>query len=385
LFWAQCPLAIVSGTTLFLSIPAGLSASPAKQRDIDGDKSILRRLADVDYLGATLLILTIVSLLYGLSTPTISYVPIAISIAIFPLFLAQEIYRHPDPIIPISVLRSRGALFSCLATLGFMMSRWAVLFYTPIFATAVRGWSPAQAGSILVPTNTGFALGSLLSGVVHIRRAGSFYFASLVIFAIFPATLLALALVCNAGTPTWLVVLCTFSNGLCAGAALNYTLHHVLHLVLPEVRFIVTSLIATFRGFAGTFGSAIGGGIFVRVLRRSLVQGFKENGVDGREPLIRQLLGSPRAVQKLEGVEKEVAVQAYTDAIRVLFLAGMGLAIGMFFVQASTGWKAPQAPVYSTLVEEQDERLEYSDEEDARGSPERNEQEDSIRRPETQW
>jgi predicted MFS family arabinose efflux permease len=348
LFWMQTPIALVGGTCLLLSIPSRLSAA-STNRGNDGDKSIGQRLSEVDYLGAVLLVLSIVSLLYGLSTPKISVAPIGLSLSIFPLFLVQEIFRHPDPIVPISVLRSRGALLSCLATLGFMMSRWAVLFYTPIFATAVRGWSPATAGSILVPTNTGFAIGALFSGVLHIRRAGSFYAASLVIFAVFPVTLLALALVCNANSPTWLIILCTFSNGLCAGAALNYTLHHVLHLVLPEVRFIVTSLVATFRGFAGTFGSAIGGGIFVRVLRRSLERGFKENGILGREALVRQLLGSPRDVQLLNGVERDVAEQAYTDAVKTLFLAGVGLSIAVFFVQAGTGWKGPQEKVQDAL------------------------------------
>jgi hypothetical protein len=56
-----------------------------------------------------------------------------------------------------------------------MASRWTILFYTPVYAIAVRGWSPASAGAILVPTNAGFAIGGILAGWLHIRRAGSFY------------------------------------------------------------------------------------------------------------------------------------------------------------------------------------------------------------------
>ncbi|KAF2671771.1 putative major facilitator superfamily transporter [Microthyrium microscopicum] len=358
LFWVQTPLSMLAGAGLMLSIPPTLSANSTTKDQQQAP--MLQRLAKVDYLGALLLVLSTVSLLLGLSTPKISWVPIITSILVlFPLFLAQEIYHHPDPIIPITVLQSRGALLSNLSTLGFMMSRWSVLFYTPIFASAVRGWSPATAGSILVPTNFGFAIGGLASGGIHIRRAGSWYVACLVIYALFPVTIFALGLSANKDTSTWIIIACTFCNGAVAGAALNYVLHHVLHLVVPEVRFIVTSLLATFRGFAGTFGSAIGGGIFVRVLRSHLETGFYEHGV-GNKDLIRRLLGSPRAVQELSGVEKDVAVEAYTAAIQTLFFAGTGLSILMLFVQAGTGWKGPvtEEELEGSLTEEEEP---YSD------------------------
>jgi len=342
LFWIQSPLSLLGGFGLMVSIPASMKA---QQTDADASRpkeTLAKRLAGVDYLGAILLIGTIVSMLYGLTGPSINWISIIISFSILPVFLLQESYNHPNPIIPITVLRSQAVLLSNIATLGFMMSRWAVLFYTPIYATAVRGWSPAVSGSILIPTNAGFALGGLLSGGIHIRRHGSWWTASVAIFALFPITLAVLGIESTKDSATWVVILSTFSNGLCAGAALNYTLHHLLYLVVPDVRFIATSLLATFRGFAGTFGSAIGGGIFVRVLRRSLVTGLKKHGVEGRQDLVRRLLGSPRAVQGLEGIEREVAIASYTKAIQTLFYTAAGLSVLMLIVQAGTGWAPPE-------------------------------------------
>lgn len=286
---------------------------------------------------------TIVSLLYGLSTSKISWIPIVVSLAVLPLFIIQEVRFARDPIIPVAVLRSRGALLSCLATIGFMMSRWVVLFYAPIYATAVRGWGPAKAGSMIVPTNIGFAVGGLTAGYFHIRRDGSFYTACLVIFALFSSTELALALSASDTTPIWILLAFIFANGLFAGAALNYTLIHVLFLVPDHVKFIVTSLMATFRGFAATFGSAIGGGVFIRVLGGALEKGFKERGIEGREALIRELLGSPRVVNELRGVEKEVAVRGYISAIKALWLAGVGMTILSLCAQAGTGWVAEKS------------------------------------------
>lgn len=282
---------------------------------------------------------SITTLLIALSGPKILVLPLILALVLFPIFLLTELRFARDPIIPITLLQSRGTLLTCLATLGFMMSRWSILFYTPVYALAVRLWPPAAAGSILIPTNLGFGTGGLLAGVLHIRRAGSFYLPSLLTTALFPLTLLALALASTAAVPAPLYVVLTFLNGLAAGAVINYTLVHALHLTPKRTHFVLTSLIATFRGFAGSFGSAIGGGVFSRLLAGSLTRSFDERGVEGKAELIRRLLGSPALVAQLEGVERAVAIKGYEDALRGLFLAAVVMGVVVVAVQAGTGWK----------------------------------------------
>jgi sugar phosphate permease len=118
---------------------------------------------------------TVVSLLYGLSATKILWLPLALSGVLLVTFVVTEVYIAPEPIVPIVVLKSRSALFACVAQLGVMSARWAVLFYTPVYAIAIRGWSPASAGSILLPTNMGFAAGGLLVGWLHIKGVGSYW------------------------------------------------------------------------------------------------------------------------------------------------------------------------------------------------------------------
>lgn len=120
-------------------------------------------------------IATLVSLLYGLSSPKILWQPIVLSAILLVIFIVTEVYVAVEPIIPVIVLRSRGVLLSCFAQLGIMSARWMVLFYSPVYAIAILGWSPASAGTILIPTNVGFAIGGLLVGWLHIRRGGSFW------------------------------------------------------------------------------------------------------------------------------------------------------------------------------------------------------------------
>ena len=210
---------------------------------------------------------------------------------------------------------------------------------------------------MVIATNLGFGLGGLLVGWLHVRRAGSFYLSCLASLALFSGSLLLLAIATTPNPNFPVYVLLVFLNGLFTGAALNYTLAHVLHLSLPRTHYMATSLVGTFRGFAGSFGSAIGGGIFARTLRRSLEDGFRaidsggDDDTDGRRAaLIRKLIGSPALVfgGDLSAKEQVVAVQGYAYAAKTLFLAAAALSIAILAVQAGTGWKAP-------IEDEQDE------------------------------
>lgn len=111
----------------------------------------------------------------------------------------------------------------------------------------------------------------------------------------------------------------------------------------PETHFVLTSLVATFRGFAGSFGSAIGGGVFARLLADSLARNFAERGIAGKQELVRRLLGSPALVARLSGVEQAVAIKGYEDALRGLFVAAVVLGAVMAVVQAGTGWRGYDA------------------------------------------
>ncbi|OCL07738.1 MFS general substrate transporter [Glonium stellatum] len=351
LFGIQAPISIAAGFCILFGIPKKYLTSNSEFAGF----SLRQKLTSIDYFGAVSLTSTILLFLLGLSGRHIMPIPIFLSFLLFPLFIVNETRIAKYPIIPITILRSRGTLLTCLATVGFMMSRWCILFYTPVYALAVRAWAPAVAGSILIPNNLGFGLGGILAGAIHIRRAGSFYVPSLTSMALFPLTLLVLALTSVSTTSVVAYVITVFFNGLMTGSALNYTLVHMLHLTPGEVHPIALSLLATFRGFAGSFGSAIGGGLFMRILGKELENGFAKAGLKHREDLIRRLMGSPALVSGLEGTERKIAVSAYVTGIRVLFLAAVGLSAAMVLVQAGTGWKgaAEESKAEENEVEEE--------------------------------
>ncbi|KAL4725251.1 hypothetical protein ACLX1H_007398 [Fusarium chlamydosporum] len=334
------PFAFATGLGIFMSIPA--AAEPH-----DTKTPLKQKLARIDYLGAGLLTTSIVLFLYAIADE-IQIVPLCLAPVILLLFLAVEVYVVADPIIPIKVLSSRGILFSCFAQLGLMIARWSVLFYAPIFMLAVRGSSPAASGSILIPTNLGFGLGGILVGLLHVRRSGAFWLPSISALTIFTISTYTLSLISTTGLSLALFLVVVLINGLATGGGVNYTLAHILHLSYDDTRYIATSLLGTFRGSGSSFGTAVAGGIFYRLLRGSLVAGFLqldggEQLSDDRQRLVSSLVNTPGLVHggNLSRAEQEIAVEGYAGATRGVWQAMAALGVVVVVFQALTGKKGP--------------------------------------------
>ncbi|PLN84757.1 putative transporter [Aspergillus taichungensis] len=333
IFWIQAPLSLILGPILYLSLP------PPDRDEGLFSHSLVAKLAKVDYAGALTLALSVFLLLLGLSSTDITITPIILCPVVFAIFLLIESKYATDPIIPIKILKLRSVVLTCLAGLISMMSRWATLFFTPVYASAVRTWPSSTAGLILVPTNAGFGLGGVLVGWLHIRSTSSYYISNLVVYLLFALSSLTLSLLSTPASPTTAYLATTFLNGLFAGALMNYSLSHVLHLTDPQSHYIVSSLLGMSRSFAGSFGSAIGGGFFQRQLKKSLEDGFARYGLPGREALLRKLLGSPALVGSLTGLERTVAIEGYESAVRSLLLGGCVLTLVAGVAHAGTGWR----------------------------------------------
>jgi MFS family permease len=339
-FILQIPVAFTAATVALFAIP---NVGPWKTKQ-SATRSVSEKLSHIDYFGTFTLISAVVLLLYALSSPRIDATPIILSVAMLSLFIFVEAKWAHEPIVPVAVLRSRGTLFTCLSILMAMAGRWAVLFYTPVYAIAVRSWSQASAGLMLLPTNGGFALGGILAGGLHIKRAGSFYIACLAAYLLFIISLFCISQISTADSSIYSYVAALFINGFATGAFLNYSLVHVLHLTIPATHLIVIPVNSMFRSLSTSLGSSVCGGLFLRTLHSALEAEFDKRGLHDEDTLITRLLGTPVLVKSLSGAEKEAALLAYQISFRTLFMAGTVTAIVAALVQAGTGWTAPEVP-----------------------------------------
>ncbi|OJI99767.1 hypothetical protein ASPVEDRAFT_39141 [Aspergillus versicolor CBS 583.65] len=353
IFWVQSAATLVLGPALFFAIPSRSQHEPGATKAA----FLLQKLKNVDYAGALTLALSIFLLLFSLASPKIPIMPIGLSLVLFAVFWIIESKFTTEPIVPTEVLKARSVMFTCLAALAAMTARWSVLFYSPVYAMAVRGWSPASAGLILTPTNAGFGVGGLLVGWLHIRHGEGYYWSNVIVYLLFAFSNLLLVALSTQTSHTAIYVTAMFVNGFAIGASMNYTFAHILYLTKTEVHYIVTALVGMSRGFAGSFGSAMGGGFFQRELKAGLEDGFARHGLSGKEGLVRKLLGSPALVRSLTGAEREVATQSYEHAIRMLLFGGFVIMVVASLVQAGTGWAPPPE-------EPTDENVENSRRED---------------------
>ena len=222
-----------------------------------------------------------------------------------------------------------------------MSCRWAVLFYCPIYAIALRSWSPVQAGAILLPANIGFALGGITVGWLHIRENKSYYVCSLASILVFAISIWLLSQRSTPDSPIKAYVFILLINGFCTGAALNYTLSHVLYRTNSQTHFIAISLASTFRSFASSLGSVFGAAIFIHELMSTARSDFDHKGLVVRDKFMERLQSEPLLVASLKGDEREIAVHSYIVAFKVLFSVTSAFALVAQLVQGFSGRRKP--------------------------------------------
>ena len=196
-FAGQAPIFMLAAVIGWLLLPRTPAAPTKAEEDEDHgvndsdetavesqDQShpIKSSLARVDFLGAALLSLTVLSILIpidlgGKTLPwshPIILLLFASSIVFGGLFLATEAWWAINPVFPLSLFRERNVVASyaimtcqCAAQLGLMFS-------VPIYFQVSQRVSNSRAGAYLVPAVVGNAIGSVLAGLVIKRYAKGF-------------------------------------------------------------------------------------------------------------------------------------------------------------------------------------------------------------------
>ena len=228
------------------------------------------------------------------------------------LFVLAE-HRAAEPIIPLSLFRSRNFVLATVAGLVIGIAMFGALAYLPTYLQMVAGVSATVSGYLLLPMIVGMMITTIGTGQLA-ARTGRYKWmplASMIVLGI-GLTLLSTLTV---ETPLWQTLVFLFVMG--AGIGLG-----MQNLILIVQNSFPNSQVGTataannfFREIGASLGGAIVGALFSSRLTDLLAERAPGSGgaVDTNSL-------TPAAVNQLPGAIKDLVVGAYNDALTPVFL-----------------------------------------------------------------
>jgi len=294
----------------------------------------------VDYAGAGLLTLGVVTLLLGLMDygTSSSWILLAASILLFIALLWVE-RRAADPILPLHLFPER--LFAISITHG-ILTGWAMfgsISFIPLFVQTVLGTSATQAGITIAPMLLGWVgasiIGTRLLLRIGYRRLAIFGTASLVIGAFLMSRV-------DANINQYVLMSFVTLMGIGMGFSIPPFLIAVQTTVERRYLGTATSTMQFSRSIGGTLGVSVMGA----ALSARLVSNLTASGLD--LDLVTQLLNPLPGSQ---AVINDAARIAVANAINVVFViafvaAFLGLVVTLFTPRHELRERSPeQEPV----------------------------------------
>lgn len=270
----------------------------------------------VDYLGAVLLSVSIITLLLGLMEfgTVNSWMLLAVSLILFIILWIVE-SRAADPILPIPLFRD--ALFSTAIAHG-LMTGWAVfgtISFIPLFVQSVLGANATQAGITITPMLLGWVAASIF-GTRILMRVG-YRQLGLVGTGLFAVGTFLLMMFGVRTDQTVMMIFVTMM-GIGMGLAIPAFVIAVQTSVERKHLGTATSMLQFSRSIGGTLGVSVMGA----ALSLKLASNLSASGLD--PSLVTQLLepSSGSGILINEGVRAAMA-----NAIQLIFIIAFVAAV----------------------------------------------------------
>ncbi|WP_256816088.1 MULTISPECIES: MDR family MFS transporter [Pseudomonas] len=271
----------------WINLPLGLFALWAIRRALAG-MPVQRREAQVDYLGALLLILGLGSLLLGitlvgqgqawLSPPVLALLGAALLGLV--LFIDHE-RRCPEPLLPLKLFGNRAAVLCWCAIFFASFQSISLTMLMPLRYQSITGAGADSAALYLLPLAMGLPLGAFTGGRLT-SRTGRYRPQILIGFILMPLAILGMAL-----TPPQSALLGAafmLLTGIACGLQFPTSLVGTQSAVELKDIGVATSTTNLFRALGGAMGVACMSSLLLALLHQG-----------GFEALGNPLLGSLRA------------------------------------------------------------------------------------------
>ena len=307
-FYINLPLGLVS----LIALPIVLRQSAARMDRVK-----------IDYPGAATITASVVALLLALSWVGEGYdwdatrvvAGFVVSAILLALFVPLEL-RAGEPIIPLSLFKSRTFTSAALLMFFVGIGMFGIILYTPLFVQGVLGQSATNSGTVLTPLVFAMTAVGILGGqiIARVRRVKPFtLFGSVMMtFGVYLLTTL------DTSSSTGTVALFLTVTGLGLGLIMPTATLAVQSTVDRRLLGVATSATQFIRSIGSTVGTAVVGSLvtsgYARDLRADappqapdrLVSALENPQAlvsdEAREALLRTVSAFPGGEQMLNGV-----------------------------------------------------------------------------------
>ncbi|MBC8079103.1 MAG: MFS transporter [Gorillibacterium sp.] len=297
----------------------------------------------IDWLGASFMIVSIVSLMFALElgggTFAWSSAPILGLFASFILFFALFLFvetKAVEPIISLWLFKQR--LFATSQILAFIYGATFIILtiFIPIFVSAVYGGTATNAGFILIPMMLGSVAGSAVGGVFQTKTS----FRNLMLISVASFALgMSLLSTLTPETARYLLTIYMTIAGFGVGFSFSLLPTASNHNLEARFRGTANSTNSFLRSFGMTLGITIFGVIQGNALSTKMKAAFEGmtapggNGFSMDDP---RALFQPDVRSKIPPEILKKIVAAMSDSITYMFLIALipiGIAaISVFFM-----------------------------------------------------
>lgn len=272
---------------------------------------IQRRKVRVDYLGAVLVTITaslpLVWVAFAgdafawMSWQTAAFIGVTV---VAGLLVAWVGSRHPEPIVPLSVLRDRTTALAIVGSIAVGVVMFSSMVFLGQYFQIARGYSPTEAGLLGIPMMIGSLVGTLGSGHLITRYGRLRIF--LVVGSLILVIGLALLGVIDHATPEAYIVGSMVLVGLGMGTLLQNYVLAVQNTVSVSKVGTASASVAFFRSLGGAVGVSALGAMLAHLVAVSLpvASGGPESSLD---------------LETLSPQTRELVRHAYGDATGQVF------------------------------------------------------------------
>ena len=318
----------------YINLPLGLLALAVVATHLH--LPVLRRQHKIDYMGALLMTVSVVSLLLvsvwaGITYPWAS-VQISGLLASAVVFGTAFVFwerRAREPIIPMHLFKNDIFRASVMLSLLTGIAMFATILYIPQYQQVVRGYSPTKSGLLMIPLMVGMMGASIVSGRL-ITKFGRYK-----PFPIFGTLMLALGMwlfshvsltTSQTEVSAWMVVL-----GMGLGSFMQVATLAVQNSVKRAELGTATSSTTFFRSIGSSLGGAVFGTVLIARLTHHLQQTLPAT-LAHSSTAANIAENGPSQLQHVAPLIRQDILQAYVHSFHDMFLLGIPFALAAFVV-----------------------------------------------------